>query len=75
MAKRKPKNLQEAAVATDGSPFLEKPSVDVSRKYVIQLSHLPQLEVEASNEQEAIAFYNRMNGVIKSDHKHSVTLV
>lgn len=74
MAKRKLKNLQDAPNATDGNPFTEKPSVETPRKFLIQLDFLPQLEVEALTAQEAIEFYNRMNGVIKSDKKHSVTI-
>jgi hypothetical protein len=75
MAKRKTKNLQDAPIATDGNPLLEKPSVDLPRKFLIQLDFLPQMEIESNTEQEAISFYNRMTGVIKSDKKHSVTLL
>ncbi len=71
MAKRKAKDLQEAQVVKDDlSPKQEgHPSVG---KYWVQLTYLPAMEVEASDEKEAVELYNKFLGVIKTENRYEV---
>ena len=72
MAKRKPKNLQDATQDMDVLPLQEG---HPSSKYKVQLTFLPEMEVEAANEQEAIANYNKFLGVRATTNKYSITLL
>jgi hypothetical protein len=76
MAKRRSKNLQDAPTATDGVfSEIDKIPFVVNKKYKVQLTFLPEMEVEADNEQEAVANYNKFLGVRATTNKYSITLL
>lgn len=71
MAKKKTEAQVEAQVS---APVTEEsaPAPKLS-KYKVGLPFLPFMEVEAADELEAKAAYNKLLGVLKTIHKHEVT--
>lgn len=43
------------------------------RRWRVQIPWVPPMEVEAASEEEAIAAYNGMMSILRTDHKHTVT--
>lgn len=74
MAKRKSKSLQDAPKVMEDLPSMEE-GLSSSKKYKVQLTYLPAMEVEAFTETEAVELYNKFLGVIKTNNKYTVTLV
>lgn len=71
MTKRKAKDLQEAQVVKDDLSIQEE-GHPVLGKYWVQLTYLPAMEVEASDEKEAVELYNKFLGVIKTENRYQV---
>lgn len=74
MAKRKLKSLQDAPKVMEDLPY-EEEGLPSSKKYKVQLTYLPVMEVEANTEQEAIDNYNKFLGIIGTTNKYDVTLL
>jgi len=77
MAKQKSRQpvQWEAVTPATGTVVPESGTVPPARKWKVTLTFLPEMVVEAADEEEAKAYYNRMMGVTHTTNRHEVVQV
>ena len=74
MAKRKSKSLQDAqSVKEDLS--IKQEGLPSLKKFKVQLTYLPEMEIEAFDDKEAIEYYNKFTGVINTTNQYQITIL